>query len=267
MTVSVNNRTFIAVSNLVMIRDRDKTVLNLPSPTTFQLNTGIEQIQQTSKDGLGREVLARNYIRAVKPTLSITYAHINPELIQFSFGQEFASGTATTRYPRLLQVTKANYTAAAAGFFGNGIVADPALAYASVTVGDFSTALTREAYTGTGALTGTKKFAIGANGALQFSQDLVDAQEVISLSVPYSITGANKLSDIILGSHSLTAAMVDTENKVTIFEAYSIKPNLSNSQIDFGSGNLAINFDLFSPPGSCSAYSVVATGLKVNCEG
>ena len=82
------------------------------------------------------------------------------------------------------------------------MVLDDANAEASVTRDGLSTQLTQQNF---GTFDGTSpanddSFALGADGALLFSDNLVTNNDVVALLIPHSVTGI-RLSDILVGPH------------------------------------------------------------------
>ena len=263
MTISVNQRTYVGIASLQLKRKSDGVVLNWPQPQTFVLNTNIEQRIQEGRNAQGRKVRTGSYNAGEMPDLTIAYTYVQPEMISFNLGNQFASGTFDQFLPRTLEVTKNTYAGGAIGSIYNGITADDATAAASVTRDGISTALTRVADATFDPVT-DDTWALGADGALQFADNLVAAQEVVTLLLPNSVTGI-KLSDVLVGPHELYAFLVDTRNKITIFSATNVSPNLEGRSVDFGSEGMEISLFLNNPPGACRAFDVLATELSVEC--
>ena len=201
MTIQISTRTFKGISLLNLTRLSDGVVLNWPAPDNFVLDLGIEQRVQFTRDNAGNRVRAGSFKAGENPSLNITYGFIQPEMISFKIGTQFASQTIATFVPIQVLVNKTDFAAGAAGTLLNGVTADPTTAVASKTSNGLSTALTRVAYAGFDG-TVADQFAIDTDGALKFSDNLVAAEEVVTLSIPHSITGI-ALSDVVVGPHRL----------------------------------------------------------------
>ncbi len=267
MSIIVNNRTYVGISSLLMKRKTDGVVLTWPVPNTFVLNTNIEQRVQESRNAQGRRVRSGSYVAGETPDLTVSYSYIQPEMISFNTGNEQASGTFGTFVPRLLEVDRAEYAGDAAGFLFEGVTEDDANSSASVTRDGISTALTRQPYASFDGASPANddSFALGADGALKFSDNLVTAGDVVAVLIPHSVTGI-RLSDVLVGPHELYATLVDTRNKVSIFEATNVTPNLEGRSIDFGSEGMEISLFLNNPPGTCRSYNIINTELSVLCS-
>lgn len=262
MTIQIATRTFKGISNLNLTRLSDGVVLNWPAPDNFVLDLGIEQRVQFSRDAQGNRVRAGSYKAGENPSLSITYGFIQPEMIGFKIGQQVASQTLDTYIPYQVLVNKAEFAAGATGSILDGVAADPTTAAASVTRAGISTALTRQAYASFTAAT-DDTYAIGADGALKFSTNLVTAEEVVTLSIPYAGMTALALSDVVVGPHRLNARLVDNNNKVVLFESYNVTPNLEGGSVEFGGEQFDLSLFLNSAAG-CRSYQMIDTNLTVS---
>jgi hypothetical protein len=263
MTIQIATRTFKGISNLNLTRLSDNTVLNWPAPDNFVLDLGIEQRVQFTRDNTGNRVRAGSYKAGENPSLSISYGFIQPEMISFKIGTQFASQTLSTYLPHQVLVNKTSFAAGAVGTLFNGVVADDSKAIASKTVNGLSVALTQADFaTFDGSV--DDQFALGADGALKFSANLVATQEVVTVSIPADVTGL-ALSDVVVGAHRLNAKLVDNSNKAFLFEAYSVTPNLEGGSIEFGAENMDIPLFLNSSAG-CSSYNLIDTGLTVQSD-
>lgn len=263
MTIQINQRTYVGISALLMKRKSDGVVLTWPTPDTFVLNTNLEQKIQMGRNAQGQKVRTGSYIGGATPELSITYNYIQPEMISFSVGNEQATGTFATYIPKLLQVASASIAADATGFLLEGVSADDVNAVGSVTRDQLSTPLTRQAFASFDGQT-DDSFALGADGALKFSDNLVTNQDMVALLIPHNLTGI-KLSDVLVGPHELYATLVDNNNLVSVFEARSVKPNLEGRSIDFGGESLEMSLFLNNLPGECSAWNLISTSKRVAC--
>jgi hypothetical protein len=266
MTITVNQRTYVGISSLLMKRKSDNVVLTWPVPNTFVLNTNIEQRIQEGRNSQGRKVRTGSYVTGEMPELTISYSYIQPEMISFNTGNQQASGTFGTFIPRLLEVSRDSYAADATGFLLDGVAADAAGATASVTRLGVSVALNRQPFA---TFDGTSpanddSFAIGADGALLFSDNLVTNRDVVAILIPNTVTGI-KLSDVLVGPHELYATMIDTRNKVSVFEALNVTPNIEGRTLDFGGEGMEISLFVNNLPGECRAWNVLNTELSVNC--
>lgn len=269
MTIQINTRTFVGISNLLLQRQSDGVIFSWPQPETFVLNTGITEVIQNGRDALGRKVRTNTYVSEEMPELTIQYQYMHPELISFQVGKQMVLGTFDTFIPRSLVVRQAEYAAAATGFLFDGVLASEAEA-AGALIGaaasytddnGISVALTRQAFSTFNAAT-DDSFAVGDDGALKFSTNLVTASTLVTMLIPAPVTGA-RISETLVGPMRLFATMVDTNSKVSIFEAPNVSANLSGRSVDVGGGSMELALYLNFAAGSCSSWSLLSIDSKV----
>lgn len=267
MSISVNNLTYVGVAYLTIQRVQDGLVYAFPAPQGFTVNTGISMRQQEGRNALARNVRTGAYASGEMPELVISYNYMNAELIAFSMGNELISGTFSSYYPKLVQVTGASMPGdTVVGNILNGLAADVA-AIAAYKKDGVSISLTRQPYAtfSGGSPANDDSFAIGVNGALKFSDNLVTGREVVAMKIPKAFTGVS-ISDVLVGQLEIQAALVDTMNQITIFQATNASVNMEGKTFDFsGEGGVEFNFFLNNPPGGCRSWDLIATTNTVSC--
>lgn len=274
MTIAINTRTFVGISDLKIQRQSDGVVYSWPQPETFVLSTNIEQRVQTGRDLQGRMVRLNTYVAGEMPQLSIQYQYLQPEMVAFQIGKQLASGTFDTFIPRSLAVLKEEYAASATGFLFFGVDATEADAAgilagasASITKNGVSIKLDRQDFGSFSAAT-PESYAVGDDGAMKFSTDLVETQALVTMLIPAAIAGA-RLSETLVGPLRLFATMVDTTNRVSLFEAFNCSADLEGRTLDFNSGAVEISLLLANQPGTCGSWAVTQldeTMSKVLCS-
>lgn len=262
MTISILNETFKGISELKVLRHKDNLLMHWPTPNNFVLQDTKEQRMQYTRDWMGRRTRANTYVVASDASLSISYSHVQPELLAFRIGTYFEEKTNDVYFVRSYTVTKDSYPAYATGAFGNGIVAD-ADAKASIKTAYSTEELTAQPYATFNGST-AKSFAVGANGAVKFSTDLVTNRETVSLMVPYTLTGLS-IGDELVGAHSIVANLVTSENKVVVFTAFNVTPNLDGASIDPSAEGLEVPMFVNIVPGTCTSYQLTYTNKIVEC--
>ena len=267
MSIAINNLTYVGVAYLSIERVSDGLVYAFPAPQGFTVNTGASMRQQEGRNSLARSVRTGAYVTGEMPELTISYNYMSAELIAFSMGNELISGTFDSYYPKLIEVTQADIPGdTVIGNILNGLSADVS-AIAAYKKDGISISLTRQPYAtfdGTSP-TNNDSFAIGADGALKFSNNLVTGREVVAMKIPKSMTGVS-ISEVLVGQLEIQAALVDTLNQITIFEATNASVNMEGKTFDFsGEGGTEFNFFLNNPPGACRSWDLIATTDTVSC--
>lgn len=263
--IEIANRSFVGLATLTMQRVSDGVIYNWPVPQSFNLATNIEIQQKETRTSQGRKSRAGSYVKGEMPELTISYTYIQPEMVGFQVGNQLATGTLDVGIPRYLEVTKNAYDGAASGFLFNGLAEDLVGVTASkLTDAGLSVSLTYSPYA-TFDEGVDDSFAFGADGALLFSDNLVANRDVVMLLAPATVTG-NVLSETLVGTHRLYASLINDQNQVTLFKAENVTPNLEGTTIEFGGdGGMEIKLFLNNVPGSCRAWSMVETDIKVAC--
>jgi hypothetical protein len=255
--------TFKGVADLKLRRRSDGLLINAPIPSTFRIENGIEQVIQNTKNSQGENVRSNSYIRGRMPTMSIAYSHMSPELLAFRIGNYFETMTvADLGLPRTYDVEKNEYPPVSTGKLGFTIAADEP-SVATVTVDHISTPLTQGTYAGFTPAT-LMSFAIGASGAVKFSDDLVAAKARVSIETPYTITGLG-IGSTVVGTHSVSAVLIGNDNEVVLFKAGNVTPNFDGSGFDAGADTLEIPWFVNNVAGSCQAWNLYFCKEYVSC--
>lgn len=265
MTVESLNRTYVGFSNVILTRlGTTPLTLCLPKPQNVVLDPGVQIREQQGRDELGRMVRVRTYSTGTMPTAQLVFNHIQPELISLRVGQQFASGSFNTVRPKQLRITKGQFAAVGTGYAGYGLAADVE-ARASIIRNGLSFPLTRAVHADYSTWRTTDdKFSIGANAALNFSDNLVESQEIANITIPIGVTG-RKLSEELVGDHQINCMMVDTDGRVGYLEIYTATPNLSDAAIDFSQESIQLSMFVNTPPGECVAWNIIDTDELVGC--
>jgi hypothetical protein len=265
MTIQALNKSYKGVSQISLTRLDDNVTFAFPSPETFSISSNIEEKIQMTRNEFGEKVRGGTFKMGEMPELSISYGYVQPEMIAFRLGQRLAEGTVDTEIPRQV-IAADSIPADATGGLYFGIAADPATAIASIIVDSISVPLTRQPFA-TFAPATPLSYAVGANGALLFSTDLVAAKESVTLVLP--ITGATvaSISDLLVGPLAIKAKLVDSTNGVTLISIPNATVNLSGANFSFGSDeNSEIGFYVNSTPGACRSWDLyVLSGVTVQC--
>lgn len=274
MTIRINTRTFVGISTLLLQRQSDGVIFSWPQPETFVVNTNIEERIQTGRDTQGRRVRLNTYVAGEEPDLTIQYNYQHPEMVAFLLGRQMATGTFDTFLPRQLVVEQASYPGAATGFLYNGVLAATAesagaLAGAAASYTDangISVPLTRQAFASFDGASPANdySFAVGDDGALLFSDNLVAEQTLITLLIPANISGS-RMSETLVGPMRMYATLVDSNAKVALFEAPNVSANLSGRSIDFNAGSAELGLYLNNVPGTCGSWNLFQLDQSVEC--
>jgi hypothetical protein len=264
MSISLLNRSFKGISELSITRLNDNVTYSFPSPSNFTLNPTIGEKIQMIRNAVGEKDFGSSYTISKSAELTVTYDYMSSELVSFRLGNQLATGTFATAIPRQILATNALVPADVLGGLYFGVVAD-AVTSGSIVKAGISTALTQQPFATFSSAT-LNSFAIGANGAVKISDNLVTAGQIITLVIPITgLVGAG-ISDLLVGPVAIRAKLVDSLNQLTLFEAKNASINLGSANFSFdGEGSSELAFRLAPIPGACSSFNLINLGITVNC--
>lgn len=167
------------------------------TPNEPKLAKGISLTEIMATSSLGEMVLADQFTKENKPSISFSFPLFTPQTVAMREGLKPETITATSATwvvwgPRV--VDRLIYPVVLTGEEGFGVTASPATAVGS-TLDDMgvSTELTMTGtYSPTVPITGTNTVGIGANMGLAFSPDLLG--KYVTLWIPNNLAGIVRLS-------------------------------------------------------------------------
>lgn len=256
---------FVA-STLATLRDlKTGKVYNWKTPTNITINPGRQTRKTNRRNALGESITDDIIPQGSDPIATLTYSGFNFEMLAFAMGKEVESSTYTgVTMPFQLQVKTATYPARTTGQVGYGVTAD-AVTYASktdTTGAKFSTPLTQQPFA-TFSATTDDSFAIGANMALKFSDNLVEDGAFVTLSITRSITG-NSMGDP-LGPHEFNGLVVGTDKRTMLIFIPEVIIDPSQGQFDPSSEQLQIPMQIIQPFDWCDPFKLIDTAETVYC--
>jgi len=253
MTIAKQEATIIGITEVKLQRVSDGLIYHLPIPANMVIDTAKDERVIMGKNRLGRSVETSSYIRGENPSVTISYQHVQPELLQFRLGNYFETQTKELFIPVTFNLSEGGtFPASTAPNLGHSIIAG-ADALASIKKPNGMSQALQEGV----------DFTIGAGGAITFSPALVAAKETVSMLIPYTVTGIGIGSQLI-GQHRVVASAVDTEGYVWIFYAPNAKPSAAGGAIDFSAEGFDLQLKIY-PSGGCQAFTLMKTGDKVSC--
>lgn len=235
-----------------------------PTNAVIEDNPDVQKI--VGSDALGRDTNIGSVINGFKPVLTLTYPGANLDLYAMQRGRKVLTGTFNDLVlPKEMQVTKASYAGATTGKVGFGIAAD-AVAFASTQDENLETVeLTQEAFATFDGAT-PNSFAIGANFARKFSDDLVARRAFVQIEVPMATaTSARNLSEESLGPQKINMLVKASNDNVTLVKIPNAIVDPSGSRLDPKAENIEVKFDL-SGLGVCEPYSVYELAQTIYCD-
>jgi len=254
MTQAKRDSTIIGVTEVKLQQIENGLIYHLPVPSNMVIDLGKDERVIMGKNRLGRTVETSSYIRGENPTVTISYQHVQPELLQFRFGNYFENQTKELFIPISFDLSQGGtFPASVAPELGHSILAG-ADARASIKKPN---GLSQDLQEGV-------DFTIGAGGAITFSAALVAAKETVSMLIPAAVTGSG-IGAKLIGPHRIVASALDTEGYVWIFYAPNAQSSAAGGTIDFSAEGFDLTFKIY-PGNSCQPFTLIKSGDRVACN-
>ena len=255
---------FIANTNATLRDLKTGLVYNWKTPSNIAINPNRQTRKTTRRNNLGENITDDILIQSSDPVATLTYSGFNFEMLAFAMGKQLESGTYDVTQPFQVQAKTATYAAATTGQVGFGIVAD-AETYGSktdITGAKKSVPLTQQPFASFVATT-ANTFAVGANRALKFSDNLVEDGAFVTLSISRSIAG-NYMGNP-LNAHEFSGLVVGTDKRVMIIYIPEVIIDPSQGQFDPSSEQLQIPMQIIQPLDWCDPFKLIDTAQTVYC--
>lgn len=240
-------------------------ILHVPTPKSMTLDLGVEEVIQEGMNPLAKMVTMGSYQSAEKPTISVSFGHRQPEVLEMLFGRKFATAAITAPVIKELTIPLDGEVAAVTtGVEGFGIIVDEPSAKAAIK-GTFgvSKPLTRVAWTSSGVVA-ADSWMLGAAGTMRFPTAL--AGETVTVITQEPVAAGLQLGDLAVGAYKLKAILVHSQdNSIVTFEADNVSPTIAGNSFDPMAADVPVKFRLDQSLGGCSTYKIKYTGTKVAC--
>jgi hypothetical protein len=260
MADMTNGLSSVGTISLVDTETNIAHFIQTSNAVTFSPGIAQEIIYAANELGIEQPVKVRT--TREDPTLQITFPRKTLGAIGFATGRKWKSAAlANCKWVRTFVPTKEEYPAQTTGFEGFGVALDPANAIGSTLIAEVAEAATRIAYGTAGTpLVGTKSFAIGLNGALKFTTDLVD--NPFTMEVPYTLPNVYELSEEYFRKLRMVVTLIMDDFKLVQLEFLEASPVLDNSSLNFGEPGLQATFRSMLTGASCVGYQMRYLGDK-----
>ena len=247
MAQLINNGVQGITQVILKTKNISNPALNRPlmiaAPSNGTYNSGIAEVEITSVNCLGEQIVSDTYVNERKPTLSFTYGGKTKEVLAAFFGLQLANGTKNTAFAKSLEVTQTSYAASASGYAGFGASADNTDSYAYYLTSDgIAAPLTRQTFATFNPAT-PNTWAQGADSALLFSNDVAAARRYVTYYIPYTSTNADYLSNTPQVDYTADIFFVNINKEVGHFIFDNVTANLTeNAEFEFSGGEISLNF-------------------------
>lgn len=242
------------------IKAENGTLLVLPTASGAVFNPGVTMQEVMAMSRIGERVIVDTYPLERKPTIQLDYNQKNIQLLSMRMGLDFE--TETSADAKLVHngflVTKNSYDGAVSGNEGFGLTADQtgSIAYYLSPNGK-PVALTRQPFATFDPET-TLSFAQGANGATQWSDDLIG--KYVAYEFPHSLTSVLKLSETPFTNFSMTLMTIMRDRSILQWNFPSVTIKLDQGDINLAEAQMQLQFQIQDDGSSCLPFDIIYKG-------
>ncbi len=254
----------------VGLRDLENSsnLIVLPSPSEATFDQGIEVEETMGVTPLGEMQLVDLYPRQRNPRIQLTFPKKTPATLGMKLGYRFeqAAGLEAKLVRNGVLVDKNNYPAAVAGKEGFGIVADIEGAIASyLDPNNLSIPLTQATFATFDSATTDLSFAVGLNGALKFSDDLIG--KYVTYEIPYTIaTGGVALTENLFNRFKPTLIVIQNDLKIVSFEYPEAIVDPSDGEINLNESQIQVTLRITYNGSGCLPVKIKYLGQARACD-
>lgn len=163
----------------------------IPSTGTYNEGATVRTFMERNPEGVRTPTELSTEERA--PSFQFGIARLNPEFAAFKLDRDVAAAAGSGNYIFNKIVTANTVAAVNTGEQGHGAVADDVNSVGVVLKNGIFAPITREAFAGFVPGTAGDRYALGANGALAFSNSLIGQR--VWIRIPYPTTDDVILAD------------------------------------------------------------------------
>lgn len=211
-------------------------VLVLPGVSEISKNFNIEVSTQSVMTPGGGGIRRTVYVDTVAedPQFTFTFPAVTPELLAMRYGRALQTETSVERYitnSNMVITGSGSYPASAIGKLGYAVAAD-AESEASYLDGEISVALTQSDFATFNAATETFAFAVGANGALKFSNDLIG--KVVGYRIPAVYENVTGMGEARFDTFACNIMMIQNDRSILVIDIPEATIRADQGDITFG---------------------------------
>lgn len=238
--------------------DGSRLLIVLPTSAGFVYNSGIEYEDILKNSKLGQRVLAQRRIAQALATVNLRFGVKSLSVLALQLGLAWEEETSVaTKIIDTLLVKQGSYPAAASGYEGYGISADPTAADASYAPSPGrNVKLTRQDYGSFNAAT-PETFAVGANGARLFSDDLIGYE--VSIEIPTTLATALKIAETDFTQFELRLNQILRDRSIISWYWSAVETKLDEGEVS-DEGEAEITFSVVDDGTGCGIPDVTYLG-------
>ena len=255
MAVNIDEYGFKAVPRGLIVTDNATGVIYvLPNPSKFALATGITELKKMAASQLGVKVTSTTVIASEEPLINLSFSTATAFITGMIMGRKFAMQSIASFLAKnnLLLTSNTRNGVVNVGEEGYGSLADVAGAKGAVFRDNQNIPLTYVQNFAGFNFAIADSFAVGANHALKFSNNLVD--NPVSYQIPLPAAQRLALTADTNFDYGVKIFFLDLANRVSMFEATSVKPVLGKN-FDPSAESIDVELRVNYSGASCAPYS------------
>lgn len=203
---------------------------------SYNFNATVTTQQALNLGGGGVARTVYNSTDAEDPQITLTFPSPLPNMVAMRFDRALetsASEVLEVSNSNLLVTGSGSYPAVATGQYGFEIAADEPNAVAAVhNDAGSEDQLTLSTFSTFDPVLETTSFAVGVNGALKFSNDLIG--KTVSYSIPATYTNVLKLGDGAWSRFKMVVTMLNNDRSITQMVVPEAEIRRDQGDITFG---------------------------------
>jgi hypothetical protein len=238
----------------------------VPNPSDVVYDPGIELTETMTVNGFGDMVRADAEINQKAERITCTFPKKTINVLGMKQWQKPETDTnILAAYRRnAMKVTVNSYAAATSGQYGFGVTANVESKASYLDEDGISVPLTQDSvFADFDPETTTLGFAVGANRALKFSDDLIGKQ--ISLEVPFTLASGVKLGEELFNRFILSLIVVQNDRKI-FAEEYSQVIVDPTGEINFNAEAQEVAFMAIYDGSGCTTKQTKYLGQLASCD-
>jgi hypothetical protein len=252
------------VLDILIRRIADNSIIAGQPPNNLTIENGIAATMKTGVSGEGLETNVGVNRTEYKPTATLAFGRSNLQLLAFQQGYATRSLTAKIIVPLTQQALGAFYAPVPSGKRGFGVAVDtPTRGWIQDPETGLSVILAQQPFATFSPAT-PNSFAVGANFARKYSNDIVARRAFVSLA-PTANLPVTTISEEELGYLEINAVMVNDDNTLDYLVIPTATVDPSGSGINPQENNLQVKL-ICAAIGRCRGYDLYSSQEQLFCE-
>ena len=264
-TESASTRQFVNVLGVQLTSIDTGLTQIIRTPNNFTIDFGFKSTKITGVNGLGQKCNLSTTVNEATGMVEITVGKSDVRILALAMGRFVQANTADNIIlPFRRKALLASTPAIPAGGLGFEITADPVGLTGTAKLLDGVEQLLTQQPFATFIPATPLSFAVGAAGAIKFSNDLVAARADTELQIPCTVD-TRSISEQSLGLMSLRALMRNSDDSVSLIHIPYLEIDPEGTKLDPGAENTTIKAPIFPLGGYCDGWKILDVSRRLTC--